>query len=131
MRMTKAEFIKWAKQRVQFTENGLLSPYDPDVAENEVIDVIKWEDFIDLFYRIFNGDIIIEEMEGGNEDKTKVFYVRVGGGSENYLNVETDDEDGQLGGKEEATEFVTYAVAEEHAKMMPGNTSYIIREGYI
>ena len=131
MRMTRVEFIKWAKQRVKFTDSGLLSPYDPDVAENEIVDVIKWEDFIDLFYRIFNGDIIIEEMEEGNEDKTKVFYVRVGGGSENYLNVETDDEDGTVGSKEEATEFITYAAAEEYAKMMSGNTNYIIREGYV
>ena len=131
MRMTRVEFIKWAKQRVKFTDSGLLSPYDPDIAENEIVDVIKWEDFIDLFYRIFDGDIIIEEMEEGNEGKTKVFYVRVGGGSENYLNVETDDEGGTIGGKEEATEFITYAAAEEYAKMVSGSTNYIIREGYV
>ena len=64
MRMTRTEFLKWARKRTQFTENELLYPYNRDVADSEEVEVISWMDFASLIYRITEGDIeIVKELE--------------------------------------------------------------------
>lgn len=63
MKMTRNEFYKWAKQRTQWTENFALNPHNPDIADNEIIEVISWRDFVDLIYQITEGRIEIEELE--------------------------------------------------------------------
>lgn len=63
MEMTRCEFYKWAKQRVQWTENDLLYPHNPDIADTEVVDVIAWSDFVDLIYQLTEGKIVIKEMQ--------------------------------------------------------------------
>lgn len=130
--MTRNEFYKWAKQRVQWTDNDLLYPHNPDIADAEVVDVIAWSDFVDLIYQLTEGKIVIKEMQTKSSDEsTRVFYIGRGSDSRDFLNVDEGIEHPTFVSKEDATPFATYAVAEEYAKMMPGNTSYIIREGYV
>ena len=132
MEMTRNEFYKWAKQRVQWTDNDLLYPHNPDIADAEVVDVIAWSDFVDLIYQLTEGKIVIKEMQTkSNDGSTRVFYVGRGGDSRNFLNVDEGIEHPTFVSREDATPFATYAAAEEYAEMMPADTSYIIIEGYV
>lgn len=63
MKMTEAQFFQWASQRIQYTENEMLSPHNKDIADNEVVEVISWGDFVDLAYNLINEDIKIVEEE--------------------------------------------------------------------
>ena len=64
MKKTRTEFLKWARQRTQFTENEMLYPHNRDIADSEEVEVISWMDFTSLIYQITEGKIeIVEEME--------------------------------------------------------------------
>lgn len=63
MKMTRNELFKWAKQQTQWTENELLNPHNPDVADSEMVDVLPWENFVSIIYAITEGRIEIEEVE--------------------------------------------------------------------
>ena len=131
MEMTRNEFYKWAKQRVRFTENGSLSPYNPDIAEIEVVDVIEWSDFVDLIYQLTEGKIVIKEMQTKSNDKlTRVFYIRRGSDGKDFLNVDEGIKYPTFGSREDATPFATYAAAEEYAQTLLNN-DYLIEENYL
>ena len=63
MKMTRNELFKWAKSQTQWTENEVLNPHNPDVADSEVVDVLPWENFVSIIYAITEGRIEIEELE--------------------------------------------------------------------
>ena len=62
MKMTRNELFNWAKQQTHWTENGALSPHNPDIADNEVVGVLLWENFVSIIYAITEGKIEIEEV---------------------------------------------------------------------
>lgn len=63
MKMTKSQFYKWARKRIQETENEMLSPHNRDVADSEVVEVLSWDDFVSLSSRLIDGKIEIVEEE--------------------------------------------------------------------
>lgn len=63
MEMTESQFFKWASQRIQYTENECLSPHNKDIADSENVDVIRWNDFVDLAYKLIKEDITIIKEE--------------------------------------------------------------------
>lgn len=63
MKMTRNELFKWAKRQTQWTENEVLNPHNPDVADSEIVDVLPWENFVSIIYAITEGRIEIEEMK--------------------------------------------------------------------
>ena len=68
MKMTRNELLNWAKHQTRWTENGALSPHNPDIADDEVVGVLLWENFVSIIYDIAEGKIEIEELE---EEKMK------------------------------------------------------------
>lgn len=131
MEMTRHEFYKWAEQRVQWTENDLLYPHNPDIADTEVVDVIAWSDFVDLIYQLTEGKIVIKEMQiKSNDELTRVFYIRRSGDSKDFLNVDEGVKHPTFGSREDATPFATYAAAEEYAQTLLNN-DYLIEENHL
>ena len=63
MKMTWNELLNWARQQTQWTENGALGPHNPDIADDEVVGVLLWENFISIIYAITEGKIEIEEAK--------------------------------------------------------------------
>ena len=64
MKMTKFEFYTWANKQTQSTENEMLSPYNRDVADSEIVEVLSWDRFVSITSRLIDGKIeIIEEEE--------------------------------------------------------------------
>lgn len=70
IKMTRAEYLKWARQRTQFTANEMLYPHNPDVADGEEVEVISWGDFSSLIYQLAEGRIEIVKDE--ETDRKKV-----------------------------------------------------------
>lgn len=131
MEMTRCEFYKWAKQRVQWTENDLLYPHNPDIADTEVVDVIAWSDFVDLIHQLTEGRIVIKEMETkSNDELTKVFYIKRSGDGKDFLNVDEGIEHPTFGSREDATPFNTCAAAVECAQVLLNN-DYLIEKNYL
>lgn len=63
MKVTRTEFLRWARQRTQFIENEMLYPHNPDIADSEEVEIISWMDFASLIYQITEGKIVIKELE--------------------------------------------------------------------
>ena len=63
MKLSRSDLIKWAKKQTQWTENEALQPHNPDVADSEIVDVLPWENFVNIIYAITEGRIEIEELE--------------------------------------------------------------------
>ena len=63
MKMSRNDFFKWVKGQTQWTDNDLLNPHNPDVADSEIVEVLPWENFVFIIYEITEGRIEIEEME--------------------------------------------------------------------
>lgn len=63
MKITRNDFFKWAKNQTQWTENEVLHPHNPDVADNEIVDVLPWKNFVSIIYSITEGRIEIEVAE--------------------------------------------------------------------
>ena len=57
MKLSRNDFFKWAKNQTQWTENELLNPHNPDVADSETVDVLE---------EIEHGDI---KLDGYNPHK--------------------------------------------------------------
>lgn len=70
MKMTRNDFYKWAKQRTQWTENELLNPHNPDIADSEIVEVISWQDFVSLIFQITEGKIEITKEENKKNEVT-------------------------------------------------------------
>ena len=62
MKMTRNKLFDWAKHQTQWVENELLNPHNPDVADNEIVEVLPWENFVFIIYSITEGRIEIEEV---------------------------------------------------------------------
>lgn len=63
IKMTRNEFYAWVKQRVQWVENEMLNPRNPDIADSEVVEVLPWTEFVSLIYQITEGEIVLEGSE--------------------------------------------------------------------
>ena len=63
MKMTRNELFNWAKHQTRWTENEVLNPHNPDVADSEIVNVLPWENFVNIINAITEGRIEIEEME--------------------------------------------------------------------
>lgn len=63
IKMTRNEFYAWVKQRVQWVENEMLNPHNPDIADSEVVEVLPWTEFVSLIYQITEGEIVLEGSE--------------------------------------------------------------------
>lgn len=63
MKMTKSQFMKWAKKQTQSTENELLWPHNRDVADSETVELLPWDRFVHIAYSLIDGRIEIVEEE--------------------------------------------------------------------
>lgn len=62
-KLTRDELIKWASKRVQYVSNESLYPPNKDVADNEDVEVIPFEDFVSIIHRMSIGVIRLDEVE--------------------------------------------------------------------
>ena len=63
MKLSRKDFFKWAKRQTQWTDNELLNPHNPDVADSEIVEVLPWENFVSIIYALTEGRIEVEELK--------------------------------------------------------------------
>ena len=63
MKLTRNQLFEWAKRQTQWTDNDLLNPHNPDVADSEMVTVLPWTNFVSIIYRITEGRIEIIDEE--------------------------------------------------------------------
>lgn len=62
MEMTWEKFNRWVRQRVQWAENDILSPYNGDLDEYERVEVIEKIDMFGLMRQLVDGRIKIVDL---------------------------------------------------------------------
>lgn len=62
MEMTWENFDRWARKRVQWTENGMLQPYNQDIPNGEKVEIIEKISMFGLIRQLVDGRIEIVDL---------------------------------------------------------------------
>lgn len=62
MEMTWERYDKWVRQRVQWTENGLLQPYNQDIPDGERVEIIEQINMFGLIRQLVDGRTVIVDL---------------------------------------------------------------------